>query len=44
MELSVEEFKAGFRDGTLAFFLPAAHAELSSDYLEDFSERILKQD
>jgi hypothetical protein len=44
MQLSVEEFREGFRRGTLAFFLPAAHAELSCDYLEDFSERILKQD
>lgn len=44
MQLSVEEFRAGFRNGTLAFFMPAAHAELSSEFLEDFSERILKQD
>jgi hypothetical protein len=44
MQLSVEEIRAGFRDGTLAIFLPAAHAELSSEFLEDFSERILKQD
>ena len=44
MQLSVEQFRAGFRDGTLAFFMPAAHAELSSEFLEDFSERILKQD
>lgn len=44
MNLSVEQFREGFRDGTLAFCLPAAHAELSSDFLEDFSDRILKQD
>lgn len=44
MDLSVEQFREGFRDGTLAFCLPAAHAELSSDFLEDFSDRILKQD
>ena len=44
MQMSVENFRQGFRNGTLTFFLPAAHAELSSDFLEEFSERILKQD
>jgi hypothetical protein len=44
MHLSVDQFRQGFRNGTLAFCLPAAHAELSSDFLEGFSERILKQD
>jgi hypothetical protein len=44
MELSLQQLRQGLRDGTLAFCMPAAHAELSSDFLEDFSERILKQD
>lgn len=44
MQLSVEQFREGFRNGTLAFCLPVAHAELSSEFLEDFSERVLKQD
>jgi hypothetical protein len=44
MELSLQELRQGLRDGTLAFCMPAAHAEFSSDFLEDFSERILKQD
>ena len=44
MNLSVEEFREGFRNGSLVFCMPAAHAEFSSDFLEDFSERILKED
>jgi hypothetical protein len=40
----MQQLKQGLRDGTLAFCMPAAHAELSSEFLEDFSERILKQD
>jgi hypothetical protein len=44
MEMSVEQFRQGFRSGTVVFCLPAAHAELSSDFLEEFSDRILKQD
>jgi hypothetical protein len=44
MAMSVEEFRRGFRDGTLAFCMPAAHAEFSSEFLDDFSERILKLD
>src|SRR3954471_17578331 len=44
MEMTVEEYRQGFRDGTLAFCMPAAHAEFSNDFLEEFSERILKQD
>lgn len=44
MELSVEQFRQGFRNGTVVFCLPAAHAELSSEFLEAFSERVLKQD
>lgn len=44
MELSLHELRQGLRDGTLAFCLPAAHAELSNEFLEEFSDRILKQD
>ena len=44
MQLSAEEFRDGFRDGTLVFCMPAAHDEFSSDFLDDFSERVLKQD
>jgi hypothetical protein len=44
MEMTVEEYRAGFRNHTLAFCMPAAHAELSSDFLDEFSERILKKD
>ena len=44
MALTVEQFREGFRNGTLAFCLPAAHAEFSSQFLDDFSERILHRD
>lgn len=44
MEMSVEQFRQGFRNGTVVFCLPAAHAEILSDFLEAFSDRILKQD
>jgi len=44
MQYSVEQFREGFRNGTLAFCMPAAHAEFSSDFLDAFSERILKRD
>jgi hypothetical protein len=44
MKMSVEDFRQGFRNGTLAFCMPAAHAEFSSEFLESFSERILKRD
>lgn len=44
MHLSVKQFREGFRNGTLAFCMPAAHADISNDFLDDFSERILKQD
>jgi len=44
MQMSLEEFRQGLRDGTVVFCLPAAHAEYSSDFLDDFSERILKHD
>jgi hypothetical protein len=44
MQMSLEEFRQGLRDGTVVFCLPAAHAEYSSEFLDDFSERILKHD
>jgi hypothetical protein len=42
--MTVEEYREGFRNNTLAFCMPAAHAEYSSRFLEEFSERILKKD
>ena len=44
MSMTVEDFRQGFRDGTLAFCMPAAHAEFSSDFLDEFSARILRRD
>jgi hypothetical protein len=44
MEMTLEEFREGLRNGTVVFCLPAAHAELSNDFLDDFSARVLKQD
>jgi hypothetical protein len=44
MVLTLEELKEAIRDGTLTFCMPAAHAEFSSEFLEDFSQRVLKYD
>jgi hypothetical protein len=44
MQMTVEEYREGFRNHTLAFCMPAAHAEFSSHFLDEFSERILKKD
>ena len=44
MQMSLEEFRQGLRDGTVVFCMPAAHAEFSTEFLDDFSERILKHD
>jgi hypothetical protein len=44
MNMTVEEYREGFRNHTLAFCMPAAHAEFSADFLDEFSARILKQD
>ena len=41
MRMTVEDYRNGFRDGTLAFCMPAAHAEYSAEFLDQFSERIL---
>jgi hypothetical protein len=44
MQMTLEQFRQALRDGTVVFCLPAAHAEYSSEFLDEFSERILKQD
>jgi hypothetical protein len=44
MQMTVEEYREGFRNHTLAFCMPAAHAEFSSHFLDEFSERILRKD
>lgn len=44
MNMTVEDFRRGFRDHTLAFCMPAAHAEFSSEFLDEFSDRILGRD
>jgi len=44
MEMTLEEFRDALRNGSVTFCLPAAHAELSNDFLDDFSARVLKQD
>jgi len=43
MGFSTEEIRDGLRDGTVVFCLPAAHEDFRTDFLEEFSERILKQ-
>lgn len=42
--LSTEEIRDGLLDGTIVFCLPAAHENFTTEFLEDFSARILKQD
>lgn len=42
--MTVEEYREGFRNHTLAFCMPAAHAEFASHFLDEFSEKILKMD
>jgi hypothetical protein len=44
MKMTAEDYREGFRNHTLAFCMPAAHAEFSSEFLEQFSERILRKD
>jgi hypothetical protein len=43
MTLSAREIREGLRDGSVTFCLPAAHENFACAFLEDFSERILKQ-
>jgi hypothetical protein len=42
MSMTLDEVRAGFRDGSIMMLLPAAHADVTSEFLERFSERILK--
>jgi len=44
MGMSIEEIRDGLRDGTVVFCLPAAHENFTNAFLEEFSERVLKQD
>ena len=44
MQMSFEQLKEGIRNGTVMFCLPAAHADISNDFLDDFSMRVLKRD
>jgi hypothetical protein len=44
MGMSVAEIRAGLRDGTVVFCLPAAHENFTRVFLDGFSERILKRD
>lgn len=44
MRMTVEDYRNGFRNRTLAFCMPAAHAEYSNNFLEEFSVRILGKD
>jgi hypothetical protein len=44
MTLSIQEIREGLRDGSLTLCLPAAHENFTSEFLEAFSARILKQD
>lgn len=44
MDMTVDEYRRGFRNHTLAFCMPAAHAEFSNDFLDEFSERVLRKD
>jgi hypothetical protein len=43
MGYSTEEIRDGLREGTIVFCLPAAHENFTCQFLEEFSERILKQ-
>ncbi len=43
MAMSFEQVRMGFRDGTIMFCLPAVHADFTDEFLERFSERILRR-
>jgi hypothetical protein len=43
MTFSPDEIREGLHDGTIVLCLPAAHENFTTDFLEDFSARILKQ-
>lgn len=44
MHMTADDYRRGFRNGSLAFCMPAAHADISNAFLDEFSERILKRD
>jgi hypothetical protein len=44
MNMTVEDYREGFRNGTLAFCMPAAHEDFSNEFLDEFSARILRRD
>jgi hypothetical protein len=44
MTYTSEEIRAGLRDGSIVLCLPPAHENFTSEFLEDFSARILKQE
>ena len=44
LQMTPTEIREGLRDGTLVFCMAAAHDEFTAEFLDDFSERILKRD
>jgi hypothetical protein len=44
MKMSIEEIRAGLRDGSVIFCLPAAHENFTRTFLEEFSARVLKRE
>ena len=44
MYISLQELKAGLRDGRLTVCLPPAHEDFTTSFLEEFSEYILGAD
>lgn len=44
LHMTSNEIREGLRDGTLVFCMAAAHDEFTAEFLDDFSERILKRD
>ena len=43
-DMNTHEIREGLRDGTVVFCLPPAHENFTSEFLEEFSIRILHQD
>jgi hypothetical protein len=44
MTLTIAEIREGLKAGTVVLCLPPAHENFTTEFLEDFSVRILKQD
>jgi hypothetical protein len=44
MNLTSAEIREGLKDGTVVLCLPPAHENFTSEFLEDFSIRILRQE